>query len=342
MKKILFVMIFSLVALVASIEATRALVPAERDEDERFMIGMLRADGTLVPFAQYGNGGWWNPWPKLSESAESIYAKETEPTHHSLADLPEPWFKQCGKIPTNWYFWSADGTLSVIKASKILQVNAHSGSNWALQTDFSNKTAKDGLDNNVGVTANVNQRIECVIEIKTAKAEWGDIGSFIKEVFDQDESAELDRLRAESRPGSEILSLPAFLLSREERRRVAISITKLYRSSSVVNGEHLYYFEAEKEYQNPAPSRNQGCNDVSLFQGWISTMGKGGMGLLAGHVTFTDCDRKGPSTATPFGIMKIDNRVFLFVSEHGWESESYLILELDNSGLHRVLETVGG
>jgi hypothetical protein len=342
MKRTLFVATLSLAAVLASIETTKGWVPPVRDDDDRFMISMLRADGTLVPFAQYGNGGWWNPWPKLSGSAESIYAKETEPTYHSLADLPEPWFKQCGKIPTNWYFWSPDGTLSVLKASNVLQVNAHSGTNWALLTDFSKETAREGFDNNVGVTANVSQRIEPVIEIKTAKAEWGDIGSFIKEVFDQDESAELDRLRAESPPRSEISSLPAFSLSREERGRVTMSITKLYRSSSVVNGEHLYYFEAEKEYQNPAPSKNQGCNDVSLFQGWISTMGKGGMGLLAGQVTLTDCDRKGPDTVTPFGIMKIDNRVFLFVTEHGWESESYLILELNNSGLHRVLETVGG
>lgn len=68
------------------------------------------------------------------------------------------------------------------------------------------------------------------------------------------------------------------------------------------------------------------------------------MGLMASHLMLTDCNRKGPSTMTPLGIMTFNNQTFLFVSEHGWEDERYTILERDESGsgLHRVLETLGG
>jgi hypothetical protein len=43
----------------------------------------------------------------------------------------------------------------------------------------------------------------------------------------------------------------------------------------------------------------------------------------------------------PVATIKLRDQVFLIVREHGWEDESYTILELDKSGLHRVLRTDG-
>lgn len=340
MKKILLAT--TLLVLIAGYEVSRAQVSAQRSETSQFMISVLRADGTVVPFAQYGNGGWWNPWPKPRQPADSIYAESTEVIHHSLGDLPEPWFKQCGKIPPTWYFWSLAGTLTVLRTSKVVQVENHSQTNWALLTDFPKQTSEDSHHRNIGVALNVNEKIEPFIEIKTENVAVEDIVSFVKQTFDEDETAELNRIRAERPPGISELSSHAFSLSSEERARVEMSIKRLYRSKSGVNGEHLYYFEAEKQYKKTAAPSDQGCNDVSLFQGWISTQGKGGLGLMASHLMLTDCDMKGPSTTTPLGIMTLKNRTFLFVGEHGWEDESYTILELDNSGLYGVLETFGG
>lgn len=147
-------------------------------------------------------------------------------------------------------------------------------------------------------------------------------------------------MRVETPPAFANSSL-VFSLSNEERAKVETSLTVLYGSSSVVNGEHVYYFEAEKQYQKRTTSGDPGCNDVSLFQGWISRDERDGLGLRAGNFVFTDCDRKGPSTMIPLGIMTLKEQIFLFVREHGWEDESYTILDLNQSGLHRVLQTVG-
>jgi hypothetical protein len=62
---------------------------------------------------------------------------------------------------------------------------------------------------------------------------------------------------------------------------------------------------------------------------------------MAANFVFTDCDRKGPSTMIPMGLMTLKHQVFLFVREHGWEDESYTILKLNQSGFHRVLLTDG-
>jgi len=115
MNKILIVTLL-LLALVAGYSVDKAPLSAKDNSMSQFMVGILRADGTLVPFAQYGNGGWWNPWPKPRQVAESIYAERSEVLDHSLTDLSEPWFKQCGEIPISWFFWSSAGTSTELRA----------------------------------------------------------------------------------------------------------------------------------------------------------------------------------------------------------------------------------
>ena|SRR5690349_6265193 len=77
----------------ANVEQTRQ-VPSKQEDTSHFIAAIVRADGTLIPFAQYGNGGWTNPWPAPPQPAESIYAEPAEVLPHSLGSRPEPWFKQ--------------------------------------------------------------------------------------------------------------------------------------------------------------------------------------------------------------------------------------------------------
>lgn len=339
MKRILITMTMSLLAFVVGAEKPGIHVLAQRTQESPFIVSLLRADGTLIPFAQYGNGGWWNPWPRPSPTPGSIYVESTEIMPHSLGGLPEPWFRQCGQTPRTWYFWSPAGPLTVLRTSNLVQVRAHSETNWALLTDFP-KQGEGGMHSQIGVALSVNIKTDPMIEIKSNSTESNDIASFVKQIIEHDETAELDRLRGQ-RPASDFPILQ-FALTKEERARIETSLTKLYGSKSLVRGERLYYFEAEKRYQKPAASGVPSCEDISVFQGWLSTKGKGGVGLLDSRLFLTDCDRKGPGTARPLGTMIVKNQTFLFVYEHGWEDERYTILELDNSGLHRVLETDGG
>jgi hypothetical protein len=286
----------------------------------------LRADGTLVPFAQYSNGGWFNPWPKPRQVAGSIYAESTEVVNNSLADLSEPWFTQCLPLPTPWFFWSPEGTFTELKASKVVTVKAHSGTNWGLLTDLPKRNSEDPLHDIIGVAIIPKQTIEPFIKIETASTQGKEIGSFIRQIFDDLEKDEAERARLEKPPAI---------------AKVGGSLTVLYRSSYAVDGKHVYYFEAEKHYPKRTASGEPGCYDVSLFQGWVSAEEKGSMGLMESKVAFTDCDRKGPSTMIPMGVTTLLEQTFLFVREHGWEDESYIILELNRSGLHRVLQTDG-
>ena len=304
MSRKLILTVALLFALAGSQEVNEDRTEAARDDASQFIVAILRADGTLVPFAQYGNGGWMNPWPKPRQSAESIYTESTEEIPHSLGDLPEPWFKQCGKIPKRWYFWSSAGTRTVLNADKVVQVENHSQNNWALTTDFPKQNTDNTHHRNLGIAATADQKIEPLIEIRFDAAEAKELTSFVRQAFKKAETAELKTL---------------------------------YRSKSRLDGEYLYYFEAEQKV-----SANRDCPDISLFQGWTTADELGGMGMLDSRQFLTDCDLKGPSFMTPLGLLRLQKSTYLFVAEHGWEDESYLILDLNTSGLHKVLETFGG
>jgi len=335
--RMLICVVLALLAFVAGHEVAENQVLAKCDQESQFIVGVLRADGILIPFAQYSNGGWANPWPP-SNSAGGIYAESREATH-SLEDLPEPWFKQCGQVPRTWYFWSSAAAPIVLKASKVLKVRAHSLTNWALSTNLPGRTSEDALDNEIGIASSAKVKVDKMIGVSSKSPEDYDIAPDLKYFMEFAETEEVNRWRGQHPPESAIRQ---FALTKEERAKIQMSITKLYRSKPLNNGEYLYYFEAEKSYPNPGADATRSCEDVSLYRGWISARGKGGWGFKDSQLTFTNCDRKGPSTATPLGIMTLKNRVFLFVKEHGWESASYMILELDNSGLHLLLETIGG
>jgi hypothetical protein len=308
------------------------LSTVEDQSPASFQVAVLRSDGVLVPFAQYGNGGFFNPWPKPQPCpgcTDEIYP-------HSLGRLPQPWFVQDGKMAKRWYFRSPNGTLTVLKALKVVEAENHSQKNWALQTDFPPEPVESSHHHNIGIATTANIKIESMIE---SKPEPDGLASFIKEVFDSEETTKVEKLATDDPTITASLFSFGLPESAAERTRADV-ITTFYRSESPINGEHLYYFRARKEYKLP---RSASSGHVSLFSGWASveTRQGGQMGLILGEIVFTDTDMKGPTTSLPLGILKLSGRSFIFVEEHGWEDESYVVLEL-NGGIHRLLETFGG
>jgi hypothetical protein len=165
------------------------------------------------------------------------------------------------------------------------------------------------------------------------------LGPWAPLAFDAEETTKIEKLATDDPSGTASLFKFGPPESAPKRNKVELT-TKFYRSESPLSGEYLYYFDARKEYEIPHLSSS---GPVSLFSGWASveTRAGGQMGFILSEIVFTDTDMKGPLTSRPLGILKLSGRTFIFMEEHGWEDESYVILEL-NGGIHRLLETRGG
>lgn len=76
----------ALLTLIVSGDAGHVRRLAQHKNTTQFMAGVLRTDGTPVPFAEYRHGLWWNTWPEPTQPAGN-----NEGVNKSLGGHPEPW-----------------------------------------------------------------------------------------------------------------------------------------------------------------------------------------------------------------------------------------------------------
>jgi hypothetical protein len=340
MNKVFLVLGLALLTLVVGGGAAgHAQVTSKDKITKPFMAAVLRTDGALVPFAEYRHGVWWNPWPEFNPNAGS-----DEAATGSLGGHPEPWFQRGEKSPTAWYFWTPARAPLLLKTSGTREVENHSQNNWALVTDYAQKQKAEKGDHHrhAGFALNVDLKIDSMVEIEAGGDEAGNVLAYVKSAFTHSEAAEAARLAAE--PGaSHLWAADWFPQSAARRARVGLTVTKLYRDRFGIDGAHVYYVEVEKSYEKPAGSRDAACWGVAFLKGWVLKRKDGAIGMLDDSFGLADCDGKERGGSVElFGVVRPDNRTFLLTVEHGWEDESYIIYELKDSGLIRLLETFGG
>lgn len=309
---------------------------AQNPPADKFKIGILKADGTLIPFAEYRHGLWWNPWAEI----QTVEAGEITPK--SLGNQPEPWFRQTTEKFANWYFWSPANALLTLRTQKLLQIDNHSQKNWAIMTDYPRKQAesRDAHDY-VGIALDVNLKVSGMTEIEQSGEEASDIMRFVKPIFVDAESTKISKLLAD--PNYKEYA-GAFRELNEQRASFEPIVKELWRSrQAAFGGTDIYYIEIEREYGKPAGSGGFACNNVAFFKGWLLKNKKGTLSLINEELALDDCDGKGKDRVVMlFSTMTMGNRTFLFTVEHGYEDESYVIYELKDYGITRLLETFGG
>jgi hypothetical protein len=319
---------FLLSMLAVSLTMDSADIPAQDTDRNQFTIGILRGDSVIIPFGEYRDGKWLARWPKPDGFGEDI--------DNSLADLPDAWFDRNKGLSTTWYYRSSSDVATLIKASKIIKVQNHCQENWAVLCDFPGQALKAGeLHRNVGVALDIDKWIDNPIEIINSSKERRRITSFIRPAFDKSEGIKP--------PGIDSLEPFVHYPSSAERRKARLIISRLYRNREPIDGQRIYYVEAKKEYKNPFFSKTDpSCNTISFFKGWVVQNKRGGLGLIDSRYILSDCDMKATTLTKLLGILPMRDRIFFITEDHGYESESYRILELKGSRIKQVLKVYGG
>jgi len=202
--------------------------------------------------------------------------------------------------------------------------------------DFPGQPLKAGEHHrNIGVALDVDKWIDNPIEIINGSQERRRITSFIRPAFDKSEG-----IRP---PGIDSLEPYVHYPSNAERRKARLIISRLYRSSEPIDGQRIYYVEAKKEYKNPFFSKTDPtCNTISFFKGWIAQNKRGSPRLIDSRYILSDCDMKSTTLTKLLGILPMRDRIFFITEDHGYEDESYRILELKGSRIKQVLNVYGG
>ena len=306
-----------------------AATPAQSSNDGTLIVAVFRTDGVVVPFARYANQKWTNPWhsPRPDDQA---YETET------IADLPKPWYQSFVKTPAEWYLLSpARGELTV-RASKNVEVCSHCQKVWGLLSDYPNATpaGRNECVTTLGVALNEKRPSRAMERLTDASPDWKQLLTLIAPHFERAEIAAL------THEGASLYA--SQIPSAQDRAKMPLSMQKVYRNQLTDDGQVLLYFEATREYQKPADANDPSCENISMFGGWALRDAQGKLALLDSQFAPTDCDRKQVGLAFPFAILTLDGKTFAVVEEDSYEGESYIILEIQKDGVHRVLATYAG
>ena len=282
----------------------------------RFVLGIVRLDGRIVPFAAYEDGRWEQAWP----AADEIIAE-------TLDKIPHAWRRRGEAVPRTWHVWPASGArVTRAHVQGIEVVDAHCSSQLALTTDL----PPTGLEHpaKFGVAADRKVPISAIRQVPRSHPSRRDAERVVAASFDRLEAAQartdgLQLLHKSPAPTPEL--------------------TALYGETG--SAPSPMYFVAERKYAHPrevGSRHDDRCGDVTLVTGWLLPGAGGVLTLRQPTVFLTDCDRKIAQRGLPLAAFRVANRMFWILQQHGWEDESYVIVEIGATNVQSRHEFDGG
>ncbi|HEU4689378.1 MAG TPA: hypothetical protein VFS23_13480 [Vicinamibacterales bacterium] len=292
-----------------------AALTAQSAEPTSFTLAIARLDGRLVPFATFDNGEWDKPWPEADQASKSPLVIDA---------IPSIWLKRGERVPTSWTVWPSSGTRSVrTRVRGVEAVNAHCQRQVALATDLAPIKGDDHSKR--GIAVDTDLVIGGVEEVPASDAQ--------RRAAERSILASFDRLELQE-------SLRSGVSLMVESPAPSVRIVVLYRERGQVRSP--MYFVAEKAYKNGRPQAGTGCPDRTVLTGWLLPDRTGQLSLKDHDIFFTDCDGKGIRTAQALAALHVSDRSFWILQEHGYEDETFVVVEITADGVHRQREAAGG
>jgi hypothetical protein len=312
-------------ALFADHDDTESAQRDEGDAPERGMLGVLRRDGILIPFAAFKGQSWSMPWPGESRNHELPIG---------LDDVPEAWWG--GKPPAGWHVRLASGADVPFKALAPAPYQSFCQARLGLRTDYRSSESmppgpvvpfpKEGLAATSGV---VIEPIEMV-----------DRGSPEAERFFATLARQLQEVEDRTIATIEVDSEWRHPFKKADRQKLPIRIEAWYRAPMVEPGWTASYVEAVRSY--PPQPEDKGCGLETLFSGWVLSDQRDTRPNAEFSARVTYCDRIGGMYMLPFGRIRLKDRMYWIFQYSGWEQEWFDVVRVTPRRLKFEAEFYGG
>ncbi|HEU4691381.1 MAG TPA: hypothetical protein VFS23_23600 [Vicinamibacterales bacterium] len=324
--------LFALIVLVAVLRPVQQPAgeppAAQSTPAERGMVGVLRRDGLILPFAAFRGTSWSTPWPAGLQYLELPVNVEA---------IPERWWGGAvdeGDPAPKWTAWLTNGRGAPIALTGIQLLRVHCDSRMALRSDHQpadpmplvpeEPFPKDGLAVTAGAAV---ERVEIVPASDPSGA------GLIAAILD-------DLNRIEDREVGLVAGTGwRHPVARREREKLPIKLESWYRTT-LPDGTLVSYIEAVRSY--PTRPEDDGCGLETLFSGWVLQQKgrKEPRVQLGSRITY--CDRVGATYMLPFGTMRLRDRMFWISQLSGRATEWYAVTELGRDRVRGVVQYPGG
>lgn len=295
---------------------------------ERGMVGVLRRDGLILPFAAFRGTTWSAPWPMNLHYMELPVNVES---------IPEGWWggvvDERDALP-KWTAWLTNGRNQPISVTGVQPLRVHCATRMALRSEHQSTEPmplmpigpfpKDGLAVTAGVSV---ERVEIVPPTDPATA--GLMATIVT-----------DLNRAEEREiGAVAANGWRHPVPRREREKLPVKLESWYRTT-LPDGTQASYIEAVRTY--PARPEDDGCGLETLLSGWVLQQKARTEPRVQLGSRITYCDRVGAMYMLPFGTIQLRDRTFWISQLSGRSAEYYAVTELERNRARVVAEYLGG
>jgi hypothetical protein len=280
--------------------------PAREDQPAPFLVGVLRRDGVISPFASYDGKRWEAPWP-----AGDLRSLEIPIT---LESVPRKWWGDSGPAG-DMTAWVDGDRRGPVKLSKPALTRVMCGAQIGLASDYKSPQPapppvvqpfpKDGL------VVTGAQRVEPIETVPRTSSEWASLPEALRTQFDRAEEAATEAFTSWKHP-----------FKKSERSKLPIEMEAIYRAPMDEPGWTAYYIEAVRRYP-PGPD-DEDCGLVTSASGWI-VAAPGGKDTARLRARVTYCDRRGVAYMLPLGLFKLRGRTYWAYQLSGYGREAYMI-----------------
>ena len=298
---------------------------------EPLTVGIVQANGHLIPFARFDGKAWSNSWPGPDEGRGMAV--------QSFGEIPLSWTGGTA-LPRDWQLWpSSTGTSHALRVSNAGYADSLCSRNWVLMTDFPRQVA--GCRNccpvpTLGIALSTDRAVRPFARIGMDAIP----ASVVESVFNEAEGREIARLVAEGKAeGSQVYGVP---VDEGVRQAKPVMFNSLWRSRV----DELYYVEGTRRYPDVvalppggAGRRSPPCPSVTAFSGWFWTGGSEQRPGSVARSQIVDCDLKGAEFTTPLGVLEVNGSLHAVVEVRGWESQEHAILRLARGSVTPVVVT---
>ncbi|MDQ3170245.1 MAG: hypothetical protein M3Q55_08930 [Acidobacteriota bacterium] len=303
--------ILRVVVIVACLCSALARPSAFQDPDKPTppnRLAVVRADGTIVPFAQYKKGRWPSIWTGIEQRGH--------PLPLTVADVERDWWGDGGPA-LQWWLWQKPGIATRLDVADVRAVATPCSAEAGLATDFRGEGALPSAEiapyPKAGFASTAPVDFEPIVPVPATSAEWASVKDAVAREFDGHEVSALVEM-AWSHP------TPA-----RERRMAPLDLQTVWH----VPGGRFFYFEAMRRYpERETPDGKPPCDLVTYVAGYLWDDGKGQLRPRLVNALVSYCHLERAVFMWPLGSIREGVRRFWVLQSAGWTGEAYGILEM--------------
>jgi hypothetical protein len=308
-------------SLLAQAPPAQIAVPKAADP-ELFVLGVLRRDGVVSPFAAFDGKSWSAPWPEALRYLEIPI---------TLDAVPGKWWGKAGP-PAEMAIWTDGSRRGTLRLGQPATLRVMCAPRLGLTSNYrSSEPAPPPIEQPYpkdGLVISGSQAIDAIESVAPASPEWVPTAVGLMEPFDAAELAAIRAFTDWKHP-----------MSRANRRKVPVELERMYRAPMEEPGWTAYYLEAIRRYP-PGPDDGD-CGLVTSAAGFMGIGPKGKRWIrLFARVTY--CDRAGNTYMLPLGLIKARGKSHWIYQLSGYDREGYVVVRPTPSTIETMVHYLGG